>query len=297
MTKENSSAGRRIGVIVLSFNDPRIVHTIVSIKQRDTHNLTRIYIVDGGSKPEIVDLIGRHLRPHDVYRSERDRGIFDGLNKGLDLVTEDLMTWFGSDDIMSRNIDLDSIVREFDKAPLDCLLHDILFIDDFGACRRSVAVAPTLANYRRGMHIPHFGSYWRMSTIGNTRFDLRYPSASDQDFFLTLIEMRKLAFSIDNRVGTLARLGGASTGGVLRILKSNMEVYDIYKRHLGAVGGLIATISKLASKMFTKFPKPRYPVLDEFTSCILDQGGEATRPVLPPEARPEERVNHSVAQG
>ncbi len=110
-----------------------------------------------------------------------------------------------------------------------------------------------------------------MSVIGKTRFDLRYPSASDQDFFLTLIESHKLVFAVDNRVGTLARLGGASTGGVARVLRSNVEVFHIYKRHLGTVGGFIAVFSKLVSKVFTRFPKPRYPVLDEFTACILDR--------------------------
>jgi glycosyltransferase len=266
---EAAPAPKRLAIIIPSFNDVRIVHTLLSIRKRDVGDLTRVYILDGGSKPDVVALIRRHLRPQDVLVSERDRGIYDGINKGLDLVREEYMTWLGSDDAIGRDVDFAAVVDRFEKEQLDCILFETVFMDEFGSLRKNVAVAPTLWNYRFGRHISHFSSYWRMSSIGTLRFRLDFPLASDQDFFLKIIKSRPLKYGIFKEVGTLARVGGTSTRGLKGTLRANRQVYQIYRSHFGPLLGLVAVVGKLATKALVKFSSPRYPVVEEFTDLIV----------------------------
>ena len=208
-----TSSAQSIGIVIASFNDNRIIHTITSIKAADPHRVSRIYVMDAGSRPAVVDAIKLVLRPHDVLVSERDAGIYDGINKGLDRVKEEFVGWLGSDDFFTQNVNFDEILSRFAHGHLDCLIFDIAFIDDYGVARRSLAHAPTPNNYLLGKLVLHYSSFWRRSTIGTLRFDLQFPVAADQDFFLQLVSQKKLAYEIDNRVGTVMRLGGASTGG------------------------------------------------------------------------------------
>jgi glycosyltransferase involved in cell wall biosynthesis len=263
------STSKRLAIIVPSFNDVRIVHTLLSIRRQDSGDLTRIYVIDGGSRPDALALIRPHLRSQDVLVSERDRGIYDGLNKGLDIVRETYMTWLGSDDAISRNVDFVEILESFEREQLDCIIFETVFIDQFGCLRKNLAVSPTLRNYRFGRHISHFSSYWRMSTIGSLRFRLDFPLASDQDFFLKIIKSRPLKYKTVAKVGTIARVGGTSTRGVRGTLRANTMAYDIFRLHFGTILGLIAVIGKLTTKLFVKFSAPRYPVMEEFTDLLV----------------------------
>ena len=267
--KQKALLSPQIGVIIPSFNDARIVHAIWSVTKHDPTGLTRLYIIDGGSRQEIIDLIRRHIRPHDYFITERDRGIFDALNKGLDVVSEELLTWLGSDDFFTQHIDFPSVVDAFASERLDCYVFDLVYADDIRARRRTRAVAPTLPNSRLGRHVQHFSSFWRMSRIGKTRFDLTYKIAGDIEFFCRMAESEPLKTKLDHRVGTIARLGGNSSKDLWRILIANLEVYRIYCRHMGPVGASFATVCKLIRKTSSQFINPHYGIVGEMTDLII----------------------------
>lgn len=262
----------QIGVIIPSFNDARILHTIRSVIDRDPTQLTRLYIIDGGSRPEIIELILNHIRPHDYCTTERDKGIFDALNKGLDLVGEEIVTWLGADDFFTKHLDFAAVVNAFRSENLDCYVFDLIFVDKTRVRRRTRAFAATSANILLGRHVSHFSSFWRRSMIGSTRFNLNYPIAADQDFFCKMTKPRPPKTKLDHRVGTIQRLGGNSTKDVLRILKANAEVYRIFRHYLGPVGAGVSTVCKLMRKSLNQLIPPRYAIIDEMTELFLESG-------------------------
>jgi len=270
VTRKSADArGPRIGVIIPTLNDVRIVQAICSIILRDPGNLTRIYVIDGGSRPEIVQLVERQLRPHDRLRSEPDQGIFDALNKGLDLIEEDIVGWIGSDDFYTRAVDFPAIVKAFDAENLDCCAYDLIFVDDGKTKRRTRAFAATLGNMRLGRHVQHFSSFWRRARIGATRFDLRYNIAADIDFFGRLALPEPPKTKLDHTVVTVGRLGGNSTKDLMRIVHSNVQVFHIFRKHMSAAGALFATLCKLSRKSFSQITGRSYPVVDELTDLVV----------------------------
>lgn len=263
---------RQIGIIVPSFRDARIVHTIISIIMLDPSNLTRIYIMDGGSPDELLNAIRGLLRPHDILVSERDAGIFDALNKGLDILAEPYFGWLGSDDFYTGSVKFAEMVERFEKEQLDCVIFGTAFIDDFKVRRRTPAYRPSSFNYLIGRLVPHFSSFWRKETIGSRRFDLNFPSSSDQDFFLGLILTKPPRSYCSPTVGTMMRLGGASTGGARRILRANLDTFKIYRHHRGMLLGLLGVGSKVASKLIpSTFARP-LPVMGDMTDAITAAG-------------------------
>lgn len=145
-----SAPAYAIGIIIPSFNDCRILHTVMSIRIADPENISRAYIIDGGSRLGLIEELRPLLRPQDVLISEPDRGIFDALNKGLDRVEEELIGWLISDDFYTRNVKFNEVVHEFSKNGIDCLIFDVMYVDNYGGGRRSLAMPPTPGNYRQG---------------------------------------------------------------------------------------------------------------------------------------------------
>lgn len=268
-TTQGTHSKARIGVIIPLFNDIRVIHSIESVIKRDPHRLTRIYVIDGGSKEELISLVQRHLRPGDYFKSERDKGIFDALNKGLNLVEEEFVGWIGSDDFFTGTVDFRGVAASFDHEDIDCYVYDLLFINGEQACRITRATAPTLANIYRGRHVQHFSSFWRKSRIGDLRFDLRFPIASDQDFFCKMSYPNAAKAKLDHRVSTVARLGGNSTRGLKRILEANLEVYRIFKQYMPSPAAAIATVCKMLRKLHSVTFPPRYRIVEEMTDLIV----------------------------
>jgi glycosyltransferase involved in cell wall biosynthesis len=99
-----------ISIITPSFNQgPYIEQTIQSVLDQDLPLVEHI-VIDGGSTDGTLDILRRH--PHLVWRSEKDRGQADALNKGLAIAKGEYIGWLNSDDYYRKNI-FGSVVRHF----------------------------------------------------------------------------------------------------------------------------------------------------------------------------------------
>jgi glycosyltransferase len=271
-------SNHQFGIIIPSFNDARILHSISSVRAADSGNLARIYVIDALSKPELLRSIERSLRHQDVLVSESDRGIFDALNKGLDQTTEPYIGWLGADDFYPPDLRFSELLSDLESHRLDVILMDTVFVDGFRVRRRTIASPPTKMNYKLGLLVPHFSSFWRKERIGKERFDIAYKNAADQGFFLGLISNGPLKYKVDNRVGLIARLGGASTGGVRRILRANLSSIALYRRHMGLPTALVAVMMKLLRKVYWSLRFRPYPVIDGLSDAIVKLIEDSNRP-------------------
>ena len=87
----------RISIVTPSFNQAQFIgHTIESVLSQNYPNLEYI-VMDGGSTDgtlEILKSYGRKI----IYRSERDKGQGDAINKGLQMASGELLAYLNSDD-------------------------------------------------------------------------------------------------------------------------------------------------------------------------------------------------------
>lgn len=258
-----------IGIIIPSFNDPRIVRTIYSITKRDQRQITKLYVIDGGSRKDVVDLIRSHIRDTDYFVSESDKGIFDALNKGVNAVEEDILGWIGSDDCFAQSIDFEAIASAFRLEDIDCYLLDLVFTNGKKSVRRSNAMRMTPLNMHFGRHSMHFSSFWRRSQIGDVRFDLRYPIAADQKFFCQMAWPVPVNAKVDHRIAVIAHGGGNSSKNIRRILIANLEVFHIFREFMDPTSALIATVCKIGRKMINMVFHTTYALEDDMVDLIV----------------------------
>lgn len=101
----------KITVVTVTFNCRETIRdTIESIINQTYKNLEYI-IVDGLSTDGTLDIIDQYRSKIDLIKSEKDRGIFDAMNKAIDLCTGDWIIFmnagdrFFSEEVISKIFD------------------------------------------------------------------------------------------------------------------------------------------------------------------------------------------------
>ncbi|RIW11792.1 glycosyltransferase [Algoriphagus lacus] len=99
----------KISIITVCFNCVHDIEgTILSVINQKYDNFEYI-IVDGGSTDGTLDVIYKHIGSIDFLISERDKGIYDAMNKGIGLATGDWINFMNSGDSFYSNQVLDCI--------------------------------------------------------------------------------------------------------------------------------------------------------------------------------------------
>ena len=94
-----------LSVITVVKNDAeRLLRTIKSVAAYKGQ-LTEYIVVDGGSVDRTIDLISQNMRLIDVFVSEPDDGIYDAMNKGIDLASGKYLIFINAGDELLMSLD------------------------------------------------------------------------------------------------------------------------------------------------------------------------------------------------
>ena len=100
----------RISIITICYNAAStITRTLRSVSAQTYPNIQYL-IIDGASKDNTLELV-RELAPEAEIYSERDKGIYDAMNKGLDRATGDYVWYVNAGDALVSPTTVEDLVR------------------------------------------------------------------------------------------------------------------------------------------------------------------------------------------
>jgi len=112
---EETESRPLVSIITAVFNGSATLEkTIRSIAEQTFKDFEYI-VVDGSSTDGTIDMLKNHEGLIDCWVSEADDGIYDALNKGIDMARGDWLYFIGADD---RLVD-DSVLQRFFSQPID----------------------------------------------------------------------------------------------------------------------------------------------------------------------------------
>jgi hypothetical protein len=127
----NSTINRPlISVITVVFNgEVKLAQTIQSVINQNCDNFEYI-IIDGGSTDKTVDIIHQYEDQIDYWISESDMGIYDAMNKGIEIATGQWLNFMNCGDLFYNHQSLNQIPL---KPDVDFYYSDAILYDSQGS--------------------------------------------------------------------------------------------------------------------------------------------------------------------
>ncbi|UKN02081.1 glycosyltransferase [Paracrocinitomix mangrovi] len=216
----------KISIVTVSYNSAdTIKDTIESVVHQKDVELEYI-IVDGGSTDGTVEIVESYGDKIHQFVSEADKGIYDGMNKGVAMATGDVIGILNSDDLYTNNEVLKNVLAKFEDA-IDGVYANLVYVDqnDLNKVRRTWISGNYIeGSFKKGWMPPHPTFFVRKKyyeKYGSYSLNLR--SAADYELMLRFIHKNKINLAYLNEVIVKMRIGGQSNASLKNRLKANKE--------------------------------------------------------------------------
>lgn len=248
-----------ISIITVSYNaEETIERTISSVLNQEYQGKLEYLVIDGGSTDKTVEII-RSYEQDLNWISEKDEGIYDAMNKGIQMANGEWIGILNSDDWYAKNA-LKKVGDYIQKNPaVDFLIGKMIRVDSFGKKGKIVA-AP---NYKEGILKPnnHPATFVKGTVYSELGpFDLRYKIAADLELIMRVNANPKVNIGTTNHLLTYMQEGGASNG-----FAGIIESYEIEKKYNGLVSALLVltnrSLQKMRKRIFQNVLPERFNVL------------------------------------
>jgi len=217
----------KISIVTVAFNSAATLEDTMKSVLAQTYTEIEYIIVDGASHDGTLDIIHRYEQLFNgrmKWISENDRGIYDAMNKGIQMATGDVIGILNSDDYFTSNDVIKRMVDAFDVASLDAVYGDIHFIRDGqpDKCIRYYSSKPFRPLWLRFGFMPaHPSFYCRREVFEKAGlYKTDYKIGSDYEMMVRLFMVHKIRAKYLPLDFVTMRVGGAST----RNVKSSLQL-------------------------------------------------------------------------
>ncbi len=250
MSKRQKRKFMRLSIITSTFNsESTLPDTMASIQEQNFSELEYI-IVDGGSKDGTLKIIENNPIVT-KYVSEPDKGIYDALNKGVQLATGDIIGFVHSDDLLASEDILEKIRKIFQDKDVDGVYGDLIYSNKTDINKtirtwKSQHFHPGLL--KKGWMPAHPTLFLKKEVYEQVGlFNLDYSIAADYDFMVRVLLNKEYNFAYLPEIITNMRVGGASNRSLKNIIQKSKEDFRIIRHH--KIGGVFTLIGKNISKI------------------------------------------------
>jgi len=218
----------KISIVTTSFNSASTISdTIDSVLSQDYDNLEYI-IADGGSKDGTLDIIKSYNDPRIRWISEPDKGIYDGMNKGIKMATGEIVGIINSDDFYKNNSVISAVAEGFADQKTEAVFGDVRFVnpDNLNKTVRyysSKRFRPS--KFRFGFmpaHPTFFTKKKWFDKLGYYQTD--YKIAADYELLIRFLYKHRLPYKYIPLDMIVMRTGGASTKSIKSNYILNKEI-------------------------------------------------------------------------
>ena len=240
----------KISIITAVLNNRRFLEESILSVTSQSYKEIEFIIVDGGSTDGSIDIIKKHENQISGWISEPDEGLYDAMNKGINMSSGDVIGFLNSDDIYNSNETIEKVMSVFTKTKSASCYGDMVYVSpDLKKVIRywkTGEYSEKLIN--NGILLPHPGFFARKDLFDeNGIFNKKFRISADYDLILRFMRSEDFSTVYIPEILVKMRTGGVSNKNLLNIFKANMECYNILKEN-----GLKYPSMKIIKKIFLK---------------------------------------------
>ncbi|MCF0069011.1 glycosyltransferase [Dyadobacter sp. CY261] len=204
----------KVSILTVVYNGAATIrHCIESVLGQDYPNVEYI-VVDGNSKDGTQEIVRSYGNKITHFVSERDGGIYDAMNKGIQLATGEVIGILNADDFYAYPSVISDVAGELASSDFDASYGDLEYVDANDATivrRRWVSGAYKIGAFLNGWMPPH-PTFFVKRKVYNAHGDFRLDlgSAADYELMLRFVHRENIKLAYVPKVLVKMRAGGVS---------------------------------------------------------------------------------------
>lgn len=222
-----------ISIITATYNSAETINDTIKSVLCQTNKDFEYIIVDGGSTDETIDIVKSYESEFSgrlKWVSEKDKGIYDAMNKGIKMASGDIIGILNSDDYYTSDDILQTIADAFKCQNVDAIYGDIHFIKDGvpDKCVRYYSSRLFSPFWLRFGFMPAHPSFYCKRDVFDKSglYRLDYKIGSDYEMMVRLFRKHKISSRYVPKDFVTMRTGGASNSNLqsrLTLIKEDVK--------------------------------------------------------------------------
>jgi glycosyltransferase len=216
----------KISIITVTKNDRNNIQSCIDSVQSQNYVELEYIIIDGASTDGTVDIIKQYNSKISNWISEEDNGIYDAMNKGINMASGDIIGFLNSDDLYAGPDILELVAETFQANNTDSFYGDLVYVskdDTNNVIRNWKSCEFNFELFKNGWHPPHPTFFVKKNIYEKYgTFDTKYKIGADYALMLKFLIKHKISVKYIPEVLVKMRVGGRSNKSLFNILKANL---------------------------------------------------------------------------
>lgn len=204
----------KVSLITVVYNGEKYIEDCVKSVICQTYKDIEYIVIDGGSTNSTLSILEKYKQNINCFISEKDKGMYDALNKGINKATGDIIGILNADDMLAADDVILKIVTCFKNNNSDAVYGNLNYINPEDAnqiIRKWVSKQFTKRDIELGWMPAHPTLYLKkelFDRLGN--YSLNFGTAADYELMLRYLYHYQInAVFLDHLIVNM-RTGGMS---------------------------------------------------------------------------------------
>jgi glycosyltransferase involved in cell wall biosynthesis len=190
-----------ISIIIVTYNACKTLQDCLNSIFSQTYKNIEVVIFDGLSTDNTVEIISSNENKISFWKSEKDNGIYDAMNKAIDYCNGDRIFFLGADDYL---------LPDFSKMPKYLIDENIIYHGKSRFKKRIEGRKLKPFNLAKG-NIVHQSIFYPKSVFKNYRYELKYTILADYYLNIKCYNNPKYSFEFIPIIVSIFTAGGVSS--------------------------------------------------------------------------------------
>ncbi len=206
----------KISVITVCYNSIKTLENTIQSVKNQTYKDIEYIIVDGGSTDGTLDIITKYSDFVDKWISGNDNGLYDAMNKGIELSTAEYIGILNSDDTFYCNNTIENIADFLSLNMVDACIGNIEQHNEYGrVIRKYNSKKWTPDRLKIGFMPPHPSIFFRRDLFKKFGYySLEFKIGADYELITRYFLKNQISWKYSGITTTSMLLGGLSTSGL-----------------------------------------------------------------------------------
>ena len=212
----------KLSIITVNLNDKAGLEKTVKSVISQSFSDFEFIIIDGQSTDGSIDVIDQYKSKISYWVSEKDSGIYNAMNKAIDLVSGDWICFMNSGDMIYDSNVLKNVLPNFDDE-LDVVYGD--WEVRYENKKRVLKGDEDIENIWKGMLFSHQSCFVKKDILKQYKFNETNRITADYELFYTLYKANKKFRYIPMIVASVSA-GGLSDIKRVEVILSRWKIID-----------------------------------------------------------------------